>query len=64
MPIKTFRNMVNKITTPNDVVTVLSALYNYIGHRNIVSQSIKDLIIVKALEIGAPAKVLPLLEYN
>ena len=56
--------MVERAKTPTDVATLVNALVNYIGHRNILPHSYVDHMVKKALELGNPDGVLEILRLH
>ena len=56
--------MVQKAKNATDMVTLVNAHANYLGHRNILPHSYVDLMIQKALEIGEPDSMLEIIKLH
>lgn len=54
LPKENFKAMVFRAKNQTDLGTLVNALANYIGHRNILPQSYVDLMVMKGLELGHP----------
>lgn len=64
LPQQNFETMINRIAAPEDVGTLKDAYYNYVGHRNILPQTIIDKLMIKALEIGEAKQMLDFVKYH
>lgn len=56
--------MVEKAQNATDMVTLVNAHANYLGHRNILPHSYVDLMIKRALELGQPDTMLETLKLH
>ena len=64
LPKENFKSMVSKSSNATDMVTLVNAHANYLGHRNILPHSYVDLMVKKALEIGQPDSMLEVLKLH
>lgn len=60
----TFEKLIKRMQSAEDVKTVLNAYCNYIGHRNVLKQTLTDNYLLKALEIGAPEQALDMFKFH
>ncbi len=56
--------MTRRAESPEDLETMKSALWNYIGHRNLIPHSYVDELLLRALEVGDPGSMLELLQHH
>jgi len=59
-----FRDLINKASTEQHFKSLNDAYYNFIGHRNLMPQTVIDEMMVKALELGHPAAVQDMIKYH
>lgn len=64
LPQNNFSAMVDRMKTAEDVQVCKDALYNFIGHRNLISQNILDKFMYKSLEIGQPDQMHEIVKYH
>lgn len=56
--------MVDRMKTAEDVDVCKDALVNFIGHRNLISQTILDKFMYKSLEIGQADKMHEIIKFH
>ncbi len=64
LPKENFRRMVEKMKTPTDVVSLVNAYANYLGHRNVLPHSYVDQMLLKAIEVGNPEGALEIIRLH
>lgn len=64
LPKANFESMVRKAQSPEDIQTLIDAYMNFLGHRNLIPQTIIDKLMLKAIEVDGADKTFDFMKHH